>query len=377
MLAFYKLNRAKNHADYMDALNLYASPAQNFVFASVSGDVAMRVQGKYPVRRKDEGKFILDGTKTSNDWNAFIPNEQNVMYKNPERGFVSSANQYPADTTYPYYITADSYEAYRNRRINKLLTDLTKATPQDMMKVQLDNFNLKASESLPYFLSQLDSSKLSGASLLAYQKLKGWDFYNAIDSEGASYYEAWLRAFIPLVWDEISESKVALPRPTTYMTFRLMKEQPTLSFFDIQNTPEKETAKEVIQHSFDSAVVAIEKWKVEKKIAPQWADYKDGYVQHLLRQPAFSYHVKHGGNSSIVNAHSRRNGPSWRMIVSLEKAGIKALGVYPGGQSGNPGSPYYNNMIDPWASGKYLTLLFNTKAEALKEKALATITLNP
>ncbi len=377
MLAFYQLNRSKNHSDYMDALNHYGSPAQNFVFASVSGDIAMRIQGKYPVRRKDEGKFILDGTKTSNDWQAFIPNEQNVMYKNPVRGFVSSANQYPVDKSYPYYITADSYEAYRNRRINQLLASLTQATPQDMMKVQLDNFNLKASESLPYFLAQLDSSKLTNASLLAYQKLKSWDFYNTIESEGASYYEAWLRAFVPLVWDEMSDSKVALPRPTTYMTFRLMKEQPTLSFFDIQKTPEKETAKEVIQHSFDSAVVAMEKWKAEKKTAPQWADYKDGYIQHLLRQDVFSYHVKNGGNGSIVNAHSRRNGPSWRMIVSLEKSGLKAWGVYPGGQSGNPGSPYYNNMIDQWANGKYILLQFTTKADQHKEKALATIILNP
>ncbi|HMR58408.1 MAG TPA: penicillin acylase family protein, partial [Cyclobacteriaceae bacterium] len=64
IITFFKLNRAKNHADYMDALNHYASPAQNFVFASVTGDIAMRIQGQYPVRRKEEGKYILDGTLT-------------------------------------------------------------------------------------------------------------------------------------------------------------------------------------------------------------------------------------------------------------------------------------------------------------------------
>ncbi len=378
VVAFYKLNRAKNHDDYMDALNHYGSPAQNFVFASVSGDIAMRIQGKYPARRKDEGKFILDGTKTSNDWQAFIPNDQNIMYKNPERGFVSSANQYPADSTYPYFITAESWEAYRNRRINALLTALNHATPQDMMKVQLDNYNLKASESLPYFLAQIDTLKLSGQSLTAYKTLKAWDYYNTIESEGASYYEAWLRAFIPLVWDEISESKAALPRPTTYMTFRLMKEKPDLHFFDILKTPAKETAKEVIQQAFTEAVETIEKWKNDKKgAAPLWADYKDGYIQHLLRQDGFSFHVRHGGNSGIVNAHSRRNGPSWRMIVSLEKTGINAWGVYPGGQSGNPGSPFYNNMIEKWATGNYLKLHFTSTAEKLKDNALATITLNP
>jgi penicillin amidase len=111
LLTFYKLNRANNHDDYMEALNHYASPAQNFVFASTSGDIAMRVQGRFPVRRKLEGKFILDGSISSTQWQAFIPNEQNVMVKNPARGFVSSANQYPVDASYPYFVTASNYEA--------------------------------------------------------------------------------------------------------------------------------------------------------------------------------------------------------------------------------------------------------------------------
>jgi penicillin G amidase len=377
VITFYELNRAKNHIDYMKALDHYSSPAQNFVFACVNGDIAMRIQGKYPIRRKNEGKFILDGTKTSNDWQAFIPNDQNVAYKNPARGFVSSANQYPVDATYPYYIQASNWEEYRNRRINKLLTDLNKITPQDLMKLQLDNFNLKASESLPTFLSYLDSTQLKDEEAIAFQKLKSWDYFNNVESEGASYYEAWLRAFIPLVWDEITASKAELPRPSTYTTIKLMKEKPDLSFFDIVATAEKETVKEVIRKSFSEGVAAIEKWKEEKKKDPTWAAYKDGIVNHLLRQEAFSYHVSHGGNGSIVNAHSKTHGPSWRMVVSLEKSGIHAWGVYPGGQSGNPGSPYYNNLLSLWAEGKYIKFSFTSEAEKMKGKELAIITLNP
>ncbi len=111
---FYELNRAHNYNEFMSALDHFQTPAQNFVFASTAGDIAIRVQGRFPVRRKDEGKFILDGTKTQQEWKAFIPFDQNVMDKNPARGFASSANQYPADATYPYYINGSSYEAYRN-----------------------------------------------------------------------------------------------------------------------------------------------------------------------------------------------------------------------------------------------------------------------
>ena len=377
VLTFHKMNRATNHTGYMDALDHYTSPAQNFVFACVNGDIAMRIQGKYPVRRKNEGKFILDGTKTSNDWQAFIPNDQNVMYKNPSRGFVSSANQYPADASYPYYIQASNWEAYRNRRINTVLTQLNQITPTDLMNLQLDNFNLKASESLPIFLSYLDSTSLKGAELEAYNKLKQWDYFNTIESEGASYYEAWIRSLTPLVWDEFDDPKTALPRPSTFLTIKLMKEKPELDFFDVKATPEKETAKEIIQKSFVEGVAAIEKWKAENKKDPSWAAYKDAIANHLLRQKAFSYNIEHGGNSSIVNAHSKTHGPSWRMVVSLEKSGINAWGVYPGGQSGNPGSPYYNNLLQLWTKGKYVKFTFTSEAEKMKGKEIATITLNP
>ncbi len=375
LLAFYLLNKGKNHRDYMEALNHYYSPAQNFVFASVSGDIAMRIQGKYPVRKKDEGKFVLDGTKTSTEWKAFIPNDQNIAYKNPSRGFVSSANQYPVDETYPYYITATSYEAFRNRRINQLLGAIKNTTPLDMMKMQADNFNLKAAESLPVWLKMLDSTKLNAQEKIAYQKLKTWDFNNTITSEGASYYEAWLRKIYPMIWDEIFESKISLPEPTIYNTMQLIKEKPELSFYDIQSTPEKESITDVARKSFSEGVKEIEKWKQENKKDPTWAEFKDSYIQHLSRLAPFSYHVRHGGNNSIINAHGKRNGPSWRMVVSLEKAGVKAWGVYPGGQSGNPGSPYYNNMIGVWTADRYFNLHFNSSAEQLRPYTMTTSTL--
>jgi len=377
LLTFYLLNKGKNHSDYMKALDHYTSPAQNFVFACVNGDIAMRIQGKYPVRRADEGRFVLDGTKTSDEWQAFIPNEQNITYKNPVRGFVSSANQYPVDDTYPYYVTATNFEAYRNRRINQLLSEWKSITPQNMMKLQADNYNLKASESLPGWLKMLDSTKLNDEETTAFQKLKSWDFNNSITSEGASYYEAWLRTIYPMIWDEVVDSRVSLPEPTSYTTVKLIKEKPDLSFFDIKSTTEKETAVDIVRKSFSESVKVIEKWKQEKKMNPEWADFKDSYIQHLARLAPFSYHVKHGGNGSIINAHSKSNGPSCRMVTSLEKQGVKAWGVYPGGQSGNPGSPYYNNMIDVWAADHYFNLHFNSSYEQMNPFAMSSSTLKP
>ncbi len=376
--AFYRLNRAKNHSEFSEALNFFSMPAQNFVFASVSGDIAMRIQGKFPVRRKDEGKFVLDGSKRSSGWQAFIPNDHNITDKNPARGFVSSANQYPADSTYPYYITATHYEAYRNRRINDVLRSSGNITYRDMMKLQLDNYNLKAAESLPTFLGYLDSAALTQLQKQAYHTLRSWDYVNSANSAGASYYEAWWDNLMVLLWDEMSDAGTALQAPTTYTTIKLIRERPALEFFDIVKTPEKETAGDVIRKAFLLAVEDIENWKSEHATQPVWAEYKGSYVAHLLPGlTPLSVPVKTGGNHDIVNAHSRTHGPSWRMVCSLEPSGVKAWATYPGGQSGNPGSAFYTNLLPRWVAGDYFPLLFLRNREENSQKVFYTATLNP
>ena len=377
--AFYLLDRAKNHSDYLEALNHHFGPAQNFVFGSVAGDIAMRVQGKYPVRRKDEGKFILDGTKTSNEWKAFIPFDQNVAIKNPTTGFLFSANQYPVDATYPYYIqSGDYFETYRNRRISQVLATATEVTPIDMMTLQNDNYNMQAAESLPLMLSHLDSIHLTDAERKIVASLRTWDFFNSIESIPAIYYEVWWLDLYASIWDEMKDAKVSMSFPSEFNTIRLMKEKSDLSFFDVQSTSERETLTDVVRASFKKSLAEVEEWKGKNKEKSfDWANYKDTYVQHLTRIEALGFHARNGGNSSIVNASSHRWGPSWRMIVSLEKTGVKAWGVYPGGQSGNPGSRYYGNLMGAWEKSKPYRLKFVHEPAQLSKSTLYTTTLKP
>ncbi|MBX2963420.1 MAG: penicillin acylase family protein [Cyclobacteriaceae bacterium] len=379
LLTFYKLNRAKNYNDYMKALDHYSSPAQNFVFASVTGDIAMRIQGKFPVRRKGEGKFVLDGSKSASGPQAYIPFQHNVMDKNPERGFVSSANQYPADATYPYYINAVSYEAYRNRRINTILRESSAITVTDMMNLQNDNYSIKAEEVLPFLLDHLDAAALSDSEKYGHQVLKAWDYYYHADAEGAAYFEAWWTNLFPMIWDEIRNDQLSLSYPTAWNTINLMKTKPDLEFYDRKDTPEIETLTDLIRQSFSMAVEDIMEWKEKNKAADKirWADYKDTYIEHLTRTEAFGFHVQHGGHANAVNASSRKHGPSWRMVVSVEKDGPKAFATYPGGQSGNPGSLHYSSMLEHWSNGKYFKLLFLQKPEDAGKQSFFSTTLNP
>ena len=179
-----------------------------------------------------------------------------------------------------------------------------------------------------------------------------------------------------MLWDEFDVQDEVLRKPAYFHTVSLLKNNGKDIFMDIKETPEIETAKDLFLMSFKEAVKSLTKWKAENGDY-NWKAYKSTHVDHLLQGlPAFSrFNLPIGGGSGIVNATKRNHGPSWRMIVEMSSP-PKALGIYPGGQSGNPGSKYYDNFIDKWAAGEYLNLLFMQKSEA-NQDIISTQTLTP
>ena len=377
---FYKINRAKNYDDYTDALNHFTSPAQNIVFASSSGNIAHRVQGRYPLNKFEEGKFIKDGTRSENNWETFIPNQHNAAWKNPERGFVSSANQHPVDSTYPYYITARSYESYRNRRINDILRNDSSLTIQDMKNLHFDNYSLKASESLPWMIDQLKGLNLNARELEILDLLSNWDYHFNADSKEAVFYDIWFTGLFSNVWDEIGTSRKNgqwLKYPTEYSTINLLKNYPSHDFMDNSNTEGRDQAKDLALLSFRQMIVKVAELENEDSNL-NWGDHKSSFIGHQLRiKPLGKHNIQAGGNGGdVVNATGKNHGPSQRIIVELDPNGVKAVGHYPGGQSGNPGSRFYDNMVSAWANGEYYELLMMPQADQQHERIIFTQTLS-
>ncbi|HXP51993.1 MAG TPA: penicillin acylase family protein, partial [Bacteroidia bacterium] len=104
---------------------------------------------------------------------------------------------------------------------------------------------------------------------------------------------------------------------------------------------------------------------IEQKQSLDWAKYKGTGVNFLARSlTAFSHlNLPVGGGVHCINATKSDHGPSWRMIVSLAPQ-TEAYGIYPGGQSGNPGSKFFDDYIDKWVAGKYNVLWMMTKEDA-------------
>ena len=370
------LNTSKNYDDYLKALKHWVAPAQNFVFASTNGDIAIWIQGLFPNKWKGQGEFLMDGSNPEHDWQSFIPKQYNAHTKNPERGFVSSANQHPVDESYPFYVFNDGYETYRNRVINDFFRSKDKISIQDFRNLQNNNYNLKASELLPYIFEHMDTLALTTEEQELLNKIKAWDFYSEIDQMAPSIWDAWWKKLYPLTWDEFEIEDIALEYPFTYQTIFMLKNHPNDAFMDILETPEKETAHDLFLITFKEAAKELLDWQAQHGDY-NWQAYKGTYVGHLLQAlPAFSrFDLPIGGDRNTVNAAAKNHGPSWRMIVEMSSP-PKALGIYPGGQSGNPGSKYYVNFIDHWAAGDYLELLF-MQDQNKTEGIIATQTLTP
>jgi penicillin amidase len=376
---FYQLNCGKNYNDYLHALESYTCPAQNFVFASRSGDIAIKEQGKFPIRSKagEQGKFVSDGTTAKDEWTDFIPNSANPTSYNPERGFVSSANQHPTDSTYPYYYPGvGTYEQFRNRRINKLLSEGKDIDVAFMKKMQDDNYNLFAQEALPVLLSLLDTTKIKERDELALAKMDDWDYYNNPNSKGAVYFEEWWTTLSDSLWDEMADPKNPMKKPNQVTTIALLQNDTVSDFYDILSTPQKETRSQLVTLAFTNAMEKLAKQYNSLEAVADWGTHKATKVAHLAKQDAFSsLNVYNGGNRGIINATNSTHGPSWRMIV--DEGDMKGYVVYPGGQSGNPGSRFYDNMVKTWADGNYYEANFIKTGDELGAKKLFTSTYKP
>ncbi len=365
LLCFYQLNRAVNYDDYVKALAHYAAPAQNFVFADNSKNIAISPNGRFPLKWKDQGKFILDGTSSAYDWQGWIPAEQNPRVKNPPRGFVSSANQFSTDPSYPYYLNWQFAPAERGRRINQRLTAMQGATADSLRGLQNDNLNLRAVDALPVWMPLVEAKRLSGPQTKALEIVKAWNRYNDAGAVGASIFTVWYEQLMESVWKDEFDAGDTLPMryPSFDRTLTLMQREPQARWFDNVKTPQRETITDVVTQAFQAACDSLQKKHGELGSAWAWSKHKNTSIRHLIPgMDAFSaIGIQNGGGATVVNATSEKHGPSWRMVVALGPS-PKAYGVYPGGQSGNPGSPLYQNMIQTWADGKLNELLYLQQA---------------
>ena len=359
--SFVQAMKCKDYDCYKQATSNFLSPAQNFVFADKQGNIGLRINGNMPVKYQDEGMFLKKGDSRINMWKDILPRNSNPQTYNPSLGFVASANQISADENYPHPFHG-GFEDYRGRRINELLEQGEGMDVQDMKNFQLDDLSIKAREFLPKFLEVVKEHTSDVRTSEVYNILANWDYKYHPDSKAPYIFEEITDLIEEKVWDEMSDKKYNMSVPDFWVLNQLIDENPNDEFFDHMSTSEVENFDQIAVQTFTEVT---EKLSLNDDLT--WASKKPGRVMHLLNIPGYSkMDLRSGGSGDVLKAIRGGFGPSWRMVVELGEKPT-AWGIYPGGQSGNPLSPYYDNMVDDWAEGKYYELLFSKDEEIIKQ----------
>jgi penicillin amidase len=314
----------------------------------------------------------MPGEDSSFMWQGYIPQAENPHSLNPERGFLESANQRPADTTYPYFIPG-SYITPRAVTIEKYLSAMTGVTPRDMMDLQNNYFNSLAEDAREILLKYIRETELDADARNYLAIFRNWDLMASPRSKGQTIYQAGWDSLEVGIWrDELAQMSPQIPWPEEQVTMELLKRDSALRYVDNINTSDTEDIYFAVTDALKKASVFLKRTEEEGKL--EWSTFKDPSVYHLLKDlTAFARTgLPVGGNGNIVNAVTHSHGPSWRMIVQLSDV-TEAYGVYPGGQSGNPGSPYYDNMLDHWIGGKYYSLWMMRENERTDQRIKWTI----
>jgi len=385
LLSVYLYNRATDYNKWADAIRHFECPAQNFAFADRHGNVAIWGQGRFINKWKDQGKYVMRGDISATLWGDTIPMAENPHVYNPPQGYVASANQNVTDDTYPYYYNGDFTE-YRSWEINSELIGQFWEIAMGQKRVGLEyipkrflgfRFMTYSFRNLPV---KTDIEKNQGIqnsttsllnSYLGFRNNaisttfnidvnKDYPGFLTADNKNATLFQIFWSNLYKNIWQDEFQNFPDKLYPSSERTMFLILDDTASKYYDDITTAGKvETLKDMVALSYKQAKDSFD--VLEKNGGAEWYKVKNTSVTHLAKLPAFSYdHLKTGGWGNTINAMKQNHGPSWRMIVQMQPAAINAYVVYPGGQSGNPGSKYYADFLDHWVEGKYYKAKFNS-----------------
>ncbi|KOP82562.1 penicillin acylase family protein [Cytobacillus solani] len=378
--AIVEMNKASDWEQFEKALELFHTPAQNFVFASQDGTIAYKANGKIPIRKQGQGLLPVPGWTDEYGWEGYIPYEELPKTVNPEDGFISTANNKVIDESYPYHISNDWAQPYRQMRIQEVLKTKEKLTSKDMMALQMDQKNLQAEEFVPILLENLDAS-LKGYEKEAIAILKDWDYQDSKDEAAPLIFNLWMKKISDVLFqDEISTEMRGLFKGQKQAVDELIRraakgnEGPWIK--------ENGGLSNVLHKSLQLALKDVESLQGSTLAKWKWGEYHQIYFPHSLSSvKPLNYlfnkegSIPVGGSSVTVQAAANKedgtvnHGGSWRFVIDTAEMNVGYHLVGPG-QSEHPLSKWYHNQMRAWVEGDYhQTYLTDVKGEEL--------TLNP
>lgn len=384
--AFYGADRAHSVTEWLAAMEGFYAPPQNAVVADREGNIAIRSVGHFPIRPGDgNGTKIRVGVTRANDWRGYLPVSRYPYSLNPAQGYLASANQQPVDPSVDdSYLGVNWISPWRAMRINRLLRADSQVTPDAMRRYQTDPGSTRADLFVPALLRAAERTpelEPDRGVARAARILGGWDRRYTKDDETAILFETVMAELTDLTWDELEDvpgHRIATPAEAVLAE---LLEDPESWWWDVRSTkPEIETRDDVL-----AAALRRGLQRTEREHGPRddggwrWDAVRNANVYHLLGVPALSaldLPVQGGPGTLNPSAGEGGFGASWRMVVELGPT-VQAWSTYPGGQSGNPASPYYDDRIPQWVEGGLDAVLLPHRPEDLGDAVAGKMRLLP
>jgi penicillin G amidase len=365
--------RAQNWREFVGALNRWGAPGENQVYADVEGNIGYKAAGLFPRRRSWDGLLPVPGSGRF-EWEGFFDMDALPVEVNPPLGFSATANALTLPADYPIGERRVGFEwsaPWRQKRVFEVLGAQNPHSPDQSLALQRDYHSVLARtvlEALP--------AQAAGTAGEALALLQDWDHVLAPDSAPALLYAVWFYGHL-----------------TPALAAALLPEAPedllpldTLTVIDTLRYPVGQT---VALESLASALTAVRERFGDESGSWRWGDLHQVHFEHpllgiadaelaqLLRLPA---HPRGGSantanNTSFQTSDYRvRSGASFRMVLDVGNWDAARMTNAPG-QSGDPRSPFYDNLLHGWATDGSFPLWYSR--EAVEAHRVVTIHLTP
>lgn len=132
-----------------ESMREWVDPANNFLCVDVKGDIKYLTRGRLPIRPKANAWLPVPGWNGDYEWTGYVPFEEMPRSRNPDNGFIATANNRIVDEDFPHYIGLDYDGEHRARCIYQALDGLTRATVEDMAEVHALRTSIPAAAICP------------------------------------------------------------------------------------------------------------------------------------------------------------------------------------------------------------------------------------
>ena len=364
-LASLRMDQAKTWEEFQEACTYSNIPGENMIWADTQGNIGWQAVGIAPVRNNHSGLVPVPGDGRY-EWAGYLPIIQKPNELNPEKGFIATANQNVTPDEYDNW-NAIGYswsDPYRGDRVNEVLAKNDQLNREDMKNLQVDVTSLPAKIIIP-FLGEIDFEEFETEQK---NRLLNWNFRLESSSIEAAIYVEWENEIKRMAHKQFVP-EIAKPYITTLQLKKIIDwiENPKETYFGSISSRDA-----FLKMTFEEGVSNL-----KKRLGPntlEWrygqTKFKHSFMEHALGgigTDAVSSKLNlgplpRGGNAytpgSTGENDRQSSGASFRMIVNTGDWDA-AIGTNAPGQSGNPESPFYDNLFKSWAEDQYFPVYYS------------------